>query len=423
MPSGQTVAIGFLLLGTCAVVPANDASWPEFRGPTGQGHSGATGLPLEWSRTKNVAWRRPIPGKGWSSPVLGGGRVYLTTAVEASGGSGLSLRALCLDAGSGEVRWDREVFLHERSGLPRIHTKNGHASPTPVLEGDRLYVHFGHLGTACLDLEGKVLWTNRELVYPPFHGSGGSPIIAGEALIVSCDGASDPFVVALSKRTGKVLWRTPRRTGEAKKFSFSTALLITVGGRQQVVSPGSGAVCAYDPATGREIWRVRYEGFSVVPRPVFGHGLVFVSTGYEEPHVLAIRPDGEGDVTESHVAWSLRKGAPNTPSMVIAGDEIYMVSDGGVATCADARTGKVHWQERVCGGTSASLLHAGGRIYVQDEEGTGVVLRPGKTFEKLAENALDERTLASYAAGDGALFIRTEGGLYRIEARGGGKGP
>jgi outer membrane protein assembly factor BamB len=404
--------IVFLLLVGSAGVRAGDASWSEFRGPTGQGHSAETGLPLEWGPAKNVAWRKPIPGKGWSSPILGGGRIYLTTAVEASGG--LSLRALCLDADRGDVRWDTEVFHHDRSKLPNIHSKNGHASPTPLLEGDRLYVHFGHLGTACLDLNGNEVWMNRELAYLPVHGSGGSPILAGEALIFSCDGASDPFVAALSKRSGKVLWRAPRRSDELKKFSFSTPLLIVVDGKEQVVSPGSGAVCAYDPRTGRELWRVRYEGFSVVPRPVYGHGLIFLSTGYEEPLVLAIRPGGEGDVTSTNIAWSLRKGAPNTPSMVIVGDELYMVSDGGIASCVDARSGKVHWQRRVSGGTSASLLHAEGRIYIQDEDGTGVVLRPGKTFEKLAENELDERTLASYAVGDGALFIRTEGGLYRI---------
>jgi outer membrane protein assembly factor BamB len=264
-----------------------------------------------------------------------------------------------------------------------------------------------------------VLWSNRELEYPPVHGSGGSPIIAGDALVFSCDGATDPFVVALSKRTGKQLWRTPRRTDETKKFSFSTPLLITVNGKEQVVSPGSGVVSAYDPGTGREIWRVRYEGYSVIPRPVHGHGLVFVSTGYEEPRVLAIRPDGEGDVTGTHVAWTLRKGAPHTPSMLLAGGELYMVSDGGVATCADARTGKIHWQRRVCGGTSASLLHAEGRLY-KDEEGTCVVLGAGKTFEKLAESTLDERTLASHAAAAGALFIRTEGALYRIGGKGSG---
>jgi outer membrane protein assembly factor BamB len=405
--------IFFLLVGA-ACARAGDASWPEFRGPTGQGHSAETGLPLEWGPAKNVAWRKSIPGKGWSSPILGGGRIYLTTAVETSGGQGLSLRALSMDADGGEVIWDTEVFRHEKSRLPGIHSKNGHASPTPVLEGDRLYVHFGHLGTACLDASGKVLWRNGELDYPPAHGGGGSPIVAGEALIFSCDGASDPFVVALSKRSGKVLWRTPRRTDEVKKFSFSTPLLIAVDGKEQVVSPGSGAVCAYDPRTGKELWRVRYEGFSVVPRPVHGHGLIFLSTGYEEPLVLAIRPGGEGDVTSTNIAWSLRKGAPNTPSMLIVGDELYMVSDGGVATCVDAQSGKVHWQKRVCGATSASILHADGRIYLQDEDGSGVVLRPGRTFEKLAESSLDERTLASYAVGDGALFIRTEGGLYRI---------
>ncbi|MBI4601344.1 MAG: PQQ-binding-like beta-propeller repeat protein [Planctomycetes bacterium] len=389
--------------------------WPEFRGPTGQGHASAKDLPLEWGPAKNVAWRKALPGKGWSSPVLWKGRVYLTTAIEEGGK--LSLRALCVDASSGHLRWDAEVFSHERSGVPGIHSKNGHASPTPVVEDGRVYVHFGHLGTACLDLDGKVLWRQAALRYAPAHGSGGSPAVAGELLVLSCDGSSDPFVVALEKGTGDVRWRTPRSVDARKKFSFSTPLLIEVGGRAQVVVPGSDAACAYDPSSGRELWRVRYEGFSVVPRPVCGHGLVYFATGYEEPRVLAVRPDGQGDVTGTHVAWSVRKGAPNTPSLLVAGGDLFMVSDVGVASCLDARTGSVHWQKRVCGSCSASPVLAAGRIYVIDEDGLCVVLKPGRTFETLAENDLGERTLASLAVGERELYIRTEKALWRIEER------
>jgi outer membrane protein assembly factor BamB len=416
---------GFLF-GLAALAPLATArggqpeNWPEFRGPTGQGHSTARDLPFQWKSdldgpATNVVWRQAIPGKGWSSPVFYDGRVYLTSAVTGGDGSHLSLRAICVNAVDGTILWNAEVFSHEN--LPHVHEKNSHASPTPLVEGNRLYVHFGRYGVACLDLGGSIVWRNTSLVYEPVHGSGGSPILVDEKLIFSCDGASDPFVVALDKATGKVLWKTRRESDAKKKFSFSTPLLIDVQGQKQVISPGSQVVCAYDPATGREIWRVRYDGYSVIPRPVYGHGLLFIATGFDHPTVMAIRPTGLGDVTETHVVWTVSRGAPNTPSLLLVGDELYLVSDAGFASCLDAQTGKVHWQERVGGSYSASPLYADGRIYIQDEQGLGVVIKPGRKFQKLASNPLGERTLASYAIGDGALFIRGEEHLYRIQSR------
>jgi outer membrane protein assembly factor BamB len=411
------VLIFAVLLLSGVDVRADD--WPQFRGPTGQGIAPKGHYPLEWSGTKNVAWRKSIPGKGWSSPIVSGGFVYLTTAVAAVEGNGRdqSLRALCLNAKTGETVWDKEIFRQDGSQSPGIHSKNSHASPTPLTDGERLYVHFGHQGTACLDLQGNIIWKNRDIHYQPVHGNGGTPILAQNTLVFSCDGLDQPFVVALDRAKGTLLWKMDRNSESVKKFSFSTPLLITVNGKEQIISPGAGAVCAYDPATGQEIWKVTYEGYSVIPRPVFDHGLLFVSSGFDSPVLLAIRPDGQGDVTSSHVAWTLRKGAPLTPSPLLVDDELYLVSDAGIASCLDAKTGKVHWQERIGGNYSASPLYADGRIYCQSEEGTGLVLKAGKRFEVLSRNSLNERTLASYAASDGAFFIRTENHLYRIQER------
>jgi outer membrane protein assembly factor BamB len=393
-------------------------NWPEFRGPTGQGLAADGRAPTHWGTSKNVAWKQPIPGHGWSSPIVYEGKVYLTSAVPATGGkpNELSLKAICLDAKNGKSLWQTEVF-REPATAPKPHNKNSHASPTPLTDGERLYVHFGHQGTACLDLDGKILWKNDNIGYAPVHGNGGSPILADDALVFSCDGGDVQFVIALDKKSGQPLWKTERKSSGFKKFAFSTPLLITVNGQQQVISPGAHAVCAYEPKTGKEIWRVRYDGYSVIPRPVFGHGLVFLSSGYEAPVLLAIRPDGQGDATDSHVAWQTNKGAPLTPSPLLVGDELYMVSDLGVASCLDAKTGKVHWQQRIGGAFSASPTFADGKIYLQSEDGIGYVLKAGKRYEQLAKNDMNEKTLASYAIVGGAIYLRTATHLYRIQER------
>jgi outer membrane protein assembly factor BamB len=388
--------------------------WPEFRGPTGQGHSSATDVPIRWSATENVAWKAAIHGGGWSSPVLVNGRVYLTSAISAAGVKDLKLTAICLDARDGKLLWSTNVFSPEDGSS--LHRKNSYASPTPLVRGGRLYVHFGHLGTACLDLNGQVLWRQTSITYPSMHGNGGSPLLAGDRLIFSCDGITNPAVVALDRHTGKVQWKTPRDNDSVpKKFSFSTPLLITNAGREELISPGAGATYAYDPTTGRPLWKVSTgTGFSVVPRPVFAHGLLFVNTDYDFPKLFAIRPGGEGDVTSTHLAWQTGRGAPSTPSALVVGSELYFVSDAGIATCADAKTGQVHWNERLGGGFSASPVFAAGHIYFQNEEGVGYVLKAGKTFEQIAKNELGERTLASYAVDDGTLFIRGAEHLFRI---------
>ncbi|MCS7045232.1 MAG: PQQ-binding-like beta-propeller repeat protein [Gemmataceae bacterium] len=396
--------------------PASAEDWPEFRGPTGQGLYFGKNLPVQWSTTSNAAWVVDIPGLGWSSPIVLRGRVYLTTATPIPGTKDHTLQALCLDAATGRRLWLTDVFRQDGAKAPRIHSKNSHASPTPLTDGKRLFVHFGHQGTAGLDLDGKILWTNNDHRYAPVHGNGGSPILVDDKLVFSCDGRDQQFIVALVVATGKLLWKTDRRSNADRKFSFSTPLLIQADGRRQIISPASDAVIAYHPDDGRELWRAAYEGYSVVPRPVFGHGMVFLSTGYDVPKVLAIRTDGTGDVTQTHIVWTLQKGAPHTPSPLLVDTELYLVSDAGLVSCLDARSGKIHWQERAGGRAySASPLYAEGKIYLQSEEGLTTVLKAGTTFERLAESSVGERTYASLAVADGAIFLRTETKLYRLE--------
>lgn len=412
--------IALILLGCLFTNGLHAEDWTEFRGATGQGHSTTTGLPTHWSGSDNVAWKHEIPGKGWSSPVLLGKRLFLTTAVPtgADERGPQSLRALCLDAGTGEIIWNVEIF--QQPGGAAMHGKNSHASPTPVTDGKGLFVHFGPHGTAALALgDGKILWKNEELKYSPVHGNGGSPILFEGLVVVSCDGGDRQFVAALDQSTGSVRWLTPRNLNPRKGFSFGTPLVIEVDGKKQIASSGSDGVVAYDPKDGREIWTVRYPGgYSVVPRPVYGKGLLFVCTGYDSPTLLAIRPAGAaGDATESHVAWQLKKSVPLNPSPLLIGDALYLISDDGVASCLDAETGKLRWQHRVEGKFSASPVYADGKIFLQSEDGEGIVLKPGEQYEELGRNKLGERTLASYAIGDGALFIRSERNLARMQAK------
>lgn len=419
--------------GWAACLLAQD--WTEFRGPYGNGHAEGTELPLTWSPDENIIWRVDLPGKGWSSPITLGEHLYVTAAVpipapqapskEDSAESekkenaepGQSLRVLCLDLKSGHVNWNKEVFVQDGQRAGKIHGKNSHASATPLTDGKHLFVHFGTHGTACLDLDGNVLWKNTELVYAPVHGNGGSPVLASNKLIFSCDGGDVQFVVGLHADTGKIAWKTERKAAFPKKFAFSTPLVLTVGQQTQVISPGAGAVISYDPETGNENWRVSYEGYSVIPKPVYGNGLVYISTGYDRPKLLAIKPDGTGDVTETHVAWTVEKGVPHSASFLLVDEELYLVSDGGVASCLNALTGEQYWQQRVGGNYSASPIYANQRVYLLSEQGEGIVLARGKSFEELARNALNTPTLASYAVADGALFIRSETGLYRIQER------
>ena len=395
----------------CATCAAVHAQWPQFRGPTGQGHATEQGLPLDWSESRHVVWKVPVPGRGWSSPVVSGGRVWLTTAVKSS--SGASLRALAFALDTGAAVADVEIFRSRRGDA--LNPKNSLASPTPIVDGNRVYVHFGQDGTAALTTAGEVVW-RTQLRYESQHGSGGSPVLYQGLLIVNCDGADEAFVAALDVTTGKVRWRTPRR--QPFDQAYATPLIVRVGDADQLISPGAFRATAYEPLTGREIWRVDYgEGFSNVPRPVAGHGLVYIATGFQQPSLLAVRSDGRGDITRSHVAWTTSRGAPLTASPLLVEDVLYFVSDGGVASAVDARSGQLFWQQRLGGSFSASPLFADGRIYFQSEDGVTTVIAPGREFRQLATSQIDGATLASAAVAARSFFIRSQTHLYRIGAR------
>jgi outer membrane protein assembly factor BamB len=412
-----SVAQALLLAAWTCTVSADD--WPEFRGPTKDGLSRARGLPVEWSADKNVVWKTPLPGKAWSSPIVAGDRIYLTNAVAASNENDphdtRSLRVLALEAATGKVIWDTEIFsVTDPVGAGGSHHKNSFASPTPVYENGRIYAHFGQFGTACVDDQGKVLWKTQENAYRPQHGNGGCPVIVGDLVVFDCDAMQDPFICALDKGTGQVRWKVPRVTDAKKTFSFCTPIVIEVNGVKQLISPGSNEVSGLNPTDGSEIWRVRYDGYSVVPRPVYGHGMIFMSTGFDRATAIAIRPDGKGDITDTNVVWRVDKQAPHTPSMLLVGDDLYMVADKGIVSCLNARTGEPYWQERVAGPCSSSPVYADGRIYVQDERGQGFVLAASHQFQLLATNNLGEPTLASYAVSGKNFIIRTQNAVYSI---------
>ncbi len=389
--------------------------WRQFRGPDGQGHAdGASGLPVQWSESANVAWKAAVPGRGWSSPVVAHDRVWLTTAITE--GRETSLRLLSYDADSGRPSASVEVFRIRNAEL--LNPKNSHASPTPVVDDERVYVHFGSEGTAALTLDGVLAWKARYRCQTQ-HGNGGSPVLYRDLLIVTCDGADAAVVAALDARTGKERWKIWRR--EPWSQAYATPLIIHVGetgsagAGDQLVSPAAFYAGAYDPASGREIWRVRYDdGFSNVPRPVFANGLVLITTGFQQPSLLAVRPDGKGDVTRTHVAWRLDRGVPLTSSPVVAGDALYMVSDTGVLSAVDLATGGVRWQGRLGGNYSASPILADGLIFISSEEGVTTVVRPGGSFDRIAVNQLDAPILASLAVANRSFFVRTATHLYRI---------
>lgn len=404
-------AFGLFLMASL-VVKAGD--WSEFRGGSMQGVGDQSGkYPVQWSGKENVEWKVKIPGNGWSSPSLSQGKVVITSAVPR--GKGYELKVICVSEKSGDILWDRVVF-EQGSEAPNIHRKNSHASPTPIINGEMVFVHFGHLGTACLSMtKGEVLWKNQKINYSPVHGNGGSPVLVNGKLIFSCDGATNPFVVALDANNGEEVWRVPRSVNAKRKFSFCTGRVIEIGGRKQVVLPGSDMVGSYDPDTGEEIWRVGYDGYSVVPQPVYGEGLVFISTGFDRASLLAINPKGSGDLGKKAIVWQTKRSIAKTPSYVFHEGLLYNLSDNGILSCFEAKTGKPIYDERIGGNYSSSLLLVGGKLYCTSEEGVTSVVVPGREFKTISKNDVEQRTLASLTPGDGRILYRSETHLYSFK--------
>jgi outer membrane protein assembly factor BamB len=418
-----TTALAGVVAAALATLPAG-AQWPQFRGPDGMGTSPSR-PPLTWSEAQNVAWKTPIHGRAWSSPVVLGNQVWLTTATP----DGRELFAIAIDRKSGKILHDLRLF---QVAQPQYaHPFNTYASPTPVIEPGRVYVTFGSPGTAAIDTStGKVAWERRDLECNHFRGAGSSPILFGELLIMHFDGSDRQFVVALDKRTGRTVWRTersidfqdltadgtPQADGDFRK-AFSTPQIVMVGNEPVLVSIGSKATYGYDPRTGKELWRIEERSsHSGSTRPVTGHGLVFYPTGFATGQLLAVKPDGRGDVTGTHVVWRVTRGVPNKPSIVLADDLLIMINDSGILSCLDAKSGADVWKARLEGTFSASPVLAGGRIYFFSEEGKTTVIEAGRAFKVLAENHLGDGFMASPAIDGSALILRTRTHLYRIES-------
>lgn len=435
----------FLFFLACAVCSCSKQSshaaspsqnWPQWRGPDGQGRANVQALPTQWSEKDNIAWKTITPGRGWSSPVVWGGKVWITTAVEtpakpedierrlkANTGDqpltvleSVSLRAVCLDAVTGKIEKDIEVINQREPQW--VHQLNSYASPSPVIEEGRLYAHFGSFGTACVDTaSGAVLWANRDIRIMHENGPGSTPVVWGDLLIFHCDGSDQQFVAALDKKTGKEAWRTTRsgemRENPQMKKAYGTPLVVDMNGTPTLVSNGADWVYGYDPATGKELWKLAYGqlGFSMSVKPVAGDGMIFFSTCYSRPEVFCLKYAGS---PAPEIVWHDSKNGPNMASPVLADGLLYFVSEGGILSCVEAATGRALYRERLRGKFSASPILAAGNLYVSSREGVTFVVPAEKQFRILSENTLVGQIMASPAAVEGAIFLRTDKALYRI---------
>jgi outer membrane protein assembly factor BamB len=403
-----------LFAGLLASAATAAETWPQFRGPTGQGIVSGPG-PLKWSKDAGIAWKIPLTAKGWSSPVIANRKIVLTGS--RKDGATTHLTAFALDVATGKTLWDVDLFKPTAEETGAMHGKNSLASSTPAIADGVVYVHFGHMGTAALRLnDGVVIW-KTQVSYKPMHGNGGSPIIVGDLLVVNADAEIDPTILAFYRKDGIIAWRTPREQEVRSKFSFSTPLVVETDGRTEILSAGSGMIGAYAPEDGRLLWKATYgEGYSVVPRPVVAEGIAYVATGYNVPKLIAIRlGKATGDVTKTHIAWEVTRRMPKTPSMIATQGQILVLDDTGTLTGLDAKSGEPVWNEKLSGNFSASPILTGDTLYAVTEDGVCYVVKISAAGAKIQfETDLAERTLASPILLDGALYLRTENDLWKI---------
>ena len=402
----------FIIIFSSQIIGADN--WPEFRGPTKDGHARADNLPITWSEAKNIKWKVPIHDRGWSTPVIWGDQIWMTTALE----NGKKMYAVCVDFKTGEIIHDVKIF--ENDSLPRIASMNSYASPSPVIEEGRVYVHFGTFGTAALNtIDGKVIWQRRDINCDHEEGPGSSPVLFENLLILTMDGGDVQYLEALDNKTGETVWKTNRSTDWPEendyRLAFGTPLIVNTTGIPQLVTTGSKSAWSYDPKTGKEIWQVRYAGWSNSSRTIIYKDKVFINTGFDDPQLWAVRLDGQGDITDSLVVWKCEKDVPKIPSSLVLDGLIYMISDKGVLTCLESGSGEVVWRERIAGTFVASPIYTCSAIYFFDHKGNTTVIKPGRKFKMLAENQLDDGFMASPAVTGNALILRTKTHLYRIE--------
>jgi len=402
-----------LLLASVLPIHAN-SSWPEFRGPTGQGIAEGQG-PMKWDKDSGVAWKVKTPSHGWSSPVISNGKVILTGS--RKDGDKTILSAFALDVKTGKQLWNVDLFTPSEAETSAMHGKNSLASSTPIIEGSIVYAHFGHMGTAALNMDdGAIIWETK-VSYKPMHGNGGSPIIIGDLLVVNADAEVDPTIVAFHKKDGSIAWRTPREQKVKSMFSFSTPVIVKNNGRTEILSAGSGMIGSYAPEDGKLLWKVTYgEGYSVVPRPVVDEGMLYVATGYNVPKLLAVRLDAaKGDVTKTHIAWEVTRRMPKTPSMLVSNKQVLTLDDTGTLSGLDMKSGDSVWTLKLPGNFSGSPILTGKTMYAVTEDGVCYVVEVSASGAKIIfETDLAERSLASPVLLDGALYIRTDVHLWKI---------
>lgn len=388
------------------LVQAED--WPRWRGPAGNAVSRETSLPVKWSTAENIRWKTAIPGEGYSSPIIWKDRVFLTSAFA----SGIRRAVHCLDRTTGQIVWSREIPDTDPEVTSAM---TGHAAATPATDGQHVVAVFGNAGVVCYTLTGERLWHRKLETFDSELGLASSPVIDGDRVFLACDHdgnrfkSFDSFLIALNLKNGETIWKTDRRD----LFRSWSTPILTPGPKPELIVNGQDALRAYDPASGKELWRVGGMAGWVTPSPVFGHGLIFATSGRNGP-IMAVRPGGKGDVTQSHVVWQRERDGPYVCSPVLYGDYLYVHSEQGILSCFEARTGKLQYRERLQGRFYASSVAGDGKVYIPNDSGSTFVIRAGPKFEMLACNVLDEYTLASSAVSGGNLFLRTEHLLYCI---------